>query len=94
MNGTYALLAMHTVRGVAVGVLGLAKVAVELSKTARLRLKWFEFCYDHGGNVSLTCRHLGISRQTFYCWRGALQPAQPEECGGQQQTAQAERRFA
>lgn len=48
-----------------------ALAPVELSKTARLRLKWFEFCDIYGDNVSLTCRHFGIGRQTFYRWRAA-----------------------
>jgi len=40
-----------------------------LSKEARLRLKWFDFYYAHGENARLTCRHFGISPQTFYRWK-------------------------
>jgi transposase InsO family protein len=54
--------------------LGLAKVSVELSKTARQRLRWFEFHERHGRNVSLTCRHFGMSRQTFYRWKARYNP--------------------
>jgi transposase InsO family protein len=40
----------------------------ELSKEARQRLRWMDFRTAHGRNVSLTCRHFGISRDTFYRW--------------------------
>ena len=65
---------MHTVTALAPGAKRLAGIPVELSRTARLRLKWFEFCDRHGGNISLTCRHFGISRQTCYRWRGRYNP--------------------
>ena len=38
----------------------------ELSKQARLRLKWLIYYYKHGKNASLTSRYYGISRKTFY----------------------------
>lgn len=41
---------------------------VYLSKEARHRLRRIEWHEQHGGNVSLTCRHFGISRDTFYHW--------------------------
>lgn len=40
----------------------------ELSSEAVQRLKWFQYNLGHGGNVSLTCRHFGISRSTFLRW--------------------------
>jgi transposase len=40
----------------------------ELSKEAKLRLRWMDFHVSHGSCVSLTCRHFGISRDTFYRW--------------------------
>jgi putative transposase len=40
----------------------------ELSREARVRLSWFDWHASHGENVSLTCRHFGISRSTFYTW--------------------------
>ena len=39
----------------------------DLSKSAKLRLSWMDF-YGRTNNVSLTCRHFGISRKTFYAW--------------------------
>ncbi len=41
----------------------------ELSSEAKKRLKWFDWHRDHGQNVSLTCRHFGIARETFYRWK-------------------------
>src|SRR3989344_9589947 len=44
-----------------------------LSKSARQRLRWFDY-YRHCGNVSLTCRHFGIARKTFYHWQKRYRP--------------------
>lgn len=41
----------------------------DLRPEAKRRLKWFDWHELHGKNVSLTCRHFGISRQTFYRWQ-------------------------
>jgi transposase InsO family protein len=42
---------------------------LNLSKAAKLRLEWFIFYETKAGkDVSLTCRHFGISRKTFYKW--------------------------
>lgn len=46
----------------------LAEIPVP-SKSARLRLQWFKFYETHGHNASLTCRHFGLARQTFYRWK-------------------------
>lgn len=34
-------------------------------------MDWFQ---THGKNVSLTCRHFGISRDTFYAWKRRFKP--------------------
>jgi transposase InsO family protein len=39
-----------------------------LSKEAKLRLKWFDY-YRRCQNISLTCRRFGISRKTFHKWQ-------------------------
>ena len=52
----------------------LERGAVELSHGARLRLQWMDYYRQHGGNAALTCRHFGISRQTFYRWKGRYDP--------------------
>ena len=40
-----------------------------LSRAARLRLEWFIFYETRAEkDASLTCRHFGVSRKTFYKW--------------------------
>ena len=51
----------------------LARVGVELSREARVRLTWMDF-YRCCRNVAHTCRHFGISRQTFYRWQRRYDP--------------------
>lgn len=46
----------------------------ELSREAKIRLAWFDWHRAHGENVSLTCRHFGIARQTFYRWQKRYNP--------------------
>jgi transposase InsO family protein len=46
----------------------------ELSRDAKRRLAWFRYYYTHGENASLTCRHFGISRPTFYYWKARFEP--------------------
>jgi len=48
-------------------------MGVELSRTAQVRLRWMDF-YRKNKNVALTCRHFGISRQTFYRWLKRYEP--------------------
>ena len=45
----------------------------QLSKQAKLRLQWMDY-YRKTKNVSLTCRHFGISRQLFYYWLKRYNP--------------------
>jgi transposase-like protein len=47
----------------------VARLGVALSPPARQRLRWFDYYGAHGRNARLTCRHFGISPQTFYRWR-------------------------
>jgi transposase InsO family protein len=51
----------------------LAGIGVELSRAARVRLSWMDF-YRRCDNIAHTCRHFGISRQTFYRWQGRYDP--------------------
>jgi putative transposase len=51
----------------------LATTGVELSRAAQVRLAWMDF-HRRTQNVALTCRHFGISRQTFYRWRKRYEP--------------------
>ena len=45
----------------------------ELTREAKKRLAWMEH-YTRQRNASLTCRYFGISRQTFYTWKGRYAP--------------------
>ena len=47
----------------------LARLGKRLSRAARTRLQWMLFYLFNGRNAAHTCRHFGISRQTFYRWR-------------------------
>jgi putative transposase len=44
-----------------------------LSREARVRLAWMDF-YRRSRNVAHTCRHFGVSRQTFYRWQRRYDP--------------------
>src|SRR3989344_4395583 len=41
---------------------------------AHRRLYWFDWYQTHGKGISLTCRHFGISRNTFYHWKKVFKP--------------------
>jgi transposase InsO family protein len=49
-------------------------IAASLSPSALRRLSWFDWYQVHNKNISLTCRHFGISRDTFYLWRKRFNP--------------------
>lgn len=42
---------------------------VDLSLEARRRLAWLDWYFGHGKNARLTCRHFGLSPDTFYRWK-------------------------
>ena len=46
----------------------LAGWGQELSREACLRLQWMTHYLQHERNAAFTCRHFGMSRQTFYRW--------------------------
>jgi len=45
----------------------------KLSNSAKTRLAWMDHYHKHQ-NISLTCRHFGISRKTFHQWKRRYQP--------------------
>lgn len=47
----------------------------ELSPQARKRLKWLDWHDRHGRNVSRTCRHFDIGRETLYRWLRRYDPS-------------------
>lgn len=67
--------AVRIVSGVTGPMLSLARRELaELSPEARRRLKWIDWHRAHGENVSRTCRHFSIGRETFYRWWGRYDP--------------------
>src|SRR3989304_5306302 len=74
MKGCYNGCHMGVYGSVLPGAGSLAKLSVELSKSARQRLKWLDHYQKKGGNARLTCRYFGISPQTFYRWKGRYDP--------------------
>src|SRR5688572_16795275 len=42
---------------------------VEPSREGKVRLRMMLWYEEHGHNAALTCRHFGVSRDTFYRWR-------------------------
>src|SRR4030065_2050462 len=45
-----------------------------LSRGAKQRLRVLDWYHTHGGNARLTCRHFGISPDTFYRWKRRYNP--------------------
>ena len=46
----------------------LSRFGYALSRPAQLRLQWMSHYLQHGRNAAFTCRHFGMTRQTFYRW--------------------------
>lgn len=47
---------------------------LDTSKKAKQRLEWFDWYNSHGRIARLTCRHFGISPDTFYRWKKRFKP--------------------
>lgn len=47
-------------------------IELELTRGAARRLAIIRHAQEMTGNVAGTCRHYGISRQSFYKWLGPL----------------------
>lgn len=65
---------MQTKNGLIPKATWIVRRLPELSRAARQRVKWMDYYRGHGNNASLTCRYFGISRKTFYKWRGRYDP--------------------
>jgi len=65
---------MKIVNGLVPGVTRLAKYTADISKQATNRAKWFDYYYAKGKNARKTCRHFGISPDTFYRWKKRYNP--------------------
>jgi len=55
------------------GAKNLARV-LDISPEAKRRLRWLDWYRAHGNNARLTCRHFGISPDTFYRWKRRFKP--------------------
>ena len=60
---------MKIINGLAPGALKLSRRIADISDEANKRLKWFDYYGKVGRNARLTCRHFGISPDTFYRWK-------------------------
>src|SRR5258708_9199894 len=47
----------------------LARLGKKVTRAAQARLQWMLFYFFNARNAARTCRHFGISRQTFYRWK-------------------------
>ncbi len=56
---------------------GAARAEPTLSRQGRQRLTMLQWYEDHRRNARLTCRHFGVSRDTFYRWWRRYQRAGP-----------------
>lgn len=65
---------MQTIRRAIPRSRHLERGTIELSRAARLRLSWMDHYRQHGQNAAFTCRHFGISRQSFYRWKRRYDP--------------------
>lgn len=65
---------MKIVNGEIPGARRLIRHTADVSKEARKRLKWFDYYEANGRNARLTCRHFGISPDTFYHWKKYYDP--------------------
>lgn len=74
MKGRYNGCSMRVYGSILPGAVRLARIDVELSREAKARLKWLDYYEGHGRNARLTCRHFGISPQTFYRWKRRYDP--------------------
>ena len=72
--GRYAGSNLHMVGAMLARTRPLAQLGVELSREARKRLQWIDWYRDHGENGRRTCRHFGISPDTFYTWFNRYDP--------------------
>lgn len=64
----------------------------QLSPEAKKRLAWMDY-YHKTKNAALTCRHFGISRETFYEWKRRYNPYHLESLEGKSRRPKRMRRW-
>jgi len=69
---------MRIISAMAPGARRLSGREHEISREAKKRLNWMDFYFSHGCNARLTCRHFGITPQTFYRWKRRYNPQRLE----------------
>lgn len=76
MKGRYKGCSMNIYGSILPGAAKIARSAQssKLSKKARQRLKWMDWYFSHRKNARATCRHFGISPDTFYTWFSRYNP--------------------
>jgi putative transposase len=74
MKGRYHGASMGVYGAILPGAARLARLPVGLSKQARQRLAVMDWYQSHDRNARLTCRHFGISPDTFYRWKRRFNP--------------------
>ena len=47
----------------------LSNILPDLIEEVKQKLEWFDYYEKQGKNARLTCRHFGISPDTFYRWK-------------------------
>lgn len=47
---------------------------ISLSSDGKTRLSWIDWYLSHSKNARFTCRHFGISPDTFYLWKKRFNP--------------------
>jgi putative transposase len=65
---------MKIINALVPGALKLRKRIGDISREANTRLKWFDYYEVVGRNGRKTCRHFGISPNTFYRWKKRYHP--------------------
>ena len=80
MKGRYAGCRMTiygTILPRAISIARSAFLAGNLSERAKQKLKILDWYRAHGGNISLTARHFGLTRETVIGWRNRLSKEGP-----------------
>ena len=67
-------MSMRIRNALAPGALSLGKRIGDISHEANTRLKWLDYYETVGRNARKTCRHFGISPDTFYRWKKRYRP--------------------
>lgn len=66
---------MRIISALAPGSITVSKRIADISHNAATRVKWFDYYETVGRNARKTCRHFGISPDTFYLWKKRYRPA-------------------